>query len=138
MLPFLPAPLTYFLNNSKLASVHSRLPLAKFTQGLQVLSHIRSFPLIQKKKKKKSLQHFMQQTLSIGITLLQLLSAPHFLSQLLKEDHIPCCLLLLHTAQSCYGLTWLKVCLYIDMSNSICSQFTYALSLTDLFHLITL
>jgi hypothetical protein len=53
LLPFLPAPLTYFLNNSKLASVHSRLPLAKFTQGLQVLSHIRSFPLIQKKKKKK-------------------------------------------------------------------------------------
>lgn len=138
------SPLIYFLTSSKLASVHNRLLLARSTQGLQVLNHIRSCPIIQKIHFSTSCStSSCHQILSTGIL-------PHwyhftpafdhspFFVSTQKEDHIPCGPLLFHIAQSRYGVTWLRVCMYTVMSNSIDSPFPSALSLTDLFLLTTL
>lgn len=131
MLPFLPSPLIYFLTSSKLASAHNRLLLARFTQGLQVLNHIRSCPIIQKIHFSTSrswalpcaIKPCLLASYHTGITLPHLTA--HFVSTQ-KEDHTPCGPLLLHTAQSRYGVTWLRVCLYTGMSNSIYSPFPSA------------
>lgn len=122
LLPFLPSPLSYFLPSSRLASAHNRLLLARFTQGLQVLNRIKSCPIIQKIHFSPSCSWALPRAIKpcllasyhTGITVPQLLTAPHFLSQLKKRTTllVVLCFSTLHKAVM-ESLGWESACTQI-------------------------